>query len=79
MERASLTLRIRPETKQRLERLSRATSKPQCQIVEAAIQNYLDLNDWQVREIEQGLQEVEEGRLVSHEDILAKWEVRSMS
>lgn len=76
MERASLRLRIRPETKERLERLSLATRKPQSQIVETAIQNYLDLNEWQVREIERGLKEVEEGRLVSHEDLLAKWEVK---
>lgn len=74
MERTSVSLRIRPDTKERLERLSRAIRKPQSQIVEAAIQDYLDLNEWQVAEIERGLLEVEEGRLVSQEELLAKWE-----
>jgi predicted transcriptional regulator len=44
--------------------------------VEAAIENYLDLNEWQMKEIGKGFKEIEDGNLTPHEDILAYWEAK---
>jgi RHH-type rel operon transcriptional repressor/antitoxin RelB len=72
----SVNLRIQPTTKERLEHLARATKRSKSYLVEAAIENYLDLNEWQMKEIEQGLKEAEEGRLTPHADVLAHWEAK---
>jgi len=72
----SVNLRIQPTTEERLERLARATNRSKSYLVEAAIENYLALNEWQMKEIEQGFKEVEESRLTPHEDVLAHWEAR---
>jgi RHH-type transcriptional regulator, rel operon repressor / antitoxin RelB len=69
----SVNLRIQPATKERLERLARATKRSKSYLVEAAIENYLDLNEWQMKEIEKGLKEVEEGQLTPHDEVLAHW------
>jgi RHH-type transcriptional regulator, rel operon repressor / antitoxin RelB len=72
----SVSLRIQPATKERLERLARATNRSKAYLVEVAIENYLDLNEWQMKEIEKGLKEAGEGQLTPHEDILAHWEAK---
>jgi predicted transcriptional regulator len=72
----SVNLRIQPTTKERLEKLARTTKRSKSFLVETAIENYLDLNEWQMKEIEKGLEEIEEGRLTSHEDVLAHWETK---
>lgn len=77
MKATSVNLRIQPATKDRLERLARVTRRSKSYLVEAAIEQYLDQNEWQLREIEEGLKEIEEGRVVSHEELLKRWEAKS--
>ena len=72
----SVNLRILPTTKERLERLARATKRSKSYLVEAAIENYLDLNEWQMKEIENGVKEIDENRLTPHGDVLAYWEAK---
>lgn len=74
---SSVSLRIQPATKERLDRLARAMRRPKSDLVEAAIEQYLDLNEWQLKEIEQGLQEIKEGRVTPHAEVLAHWEAKS--
>jgi predicted transcriptional regulator len=53
--------------------------KPQSQLAETAIEQYLERSEWQLKEIEQGLKEIDEGRVISHEDLLQHWEGKSAS
>jgi predicted transcriptional regulator len=76
LRETSVNLRIQPATKERLERLARATKRSKSYLVETAIENYLDLNEWQMKEIEKGLKEVEEDKLTPHDDVLAHWEAK---
>jgi predicted transcriptional regulator len=41
-----------------------------------AIKQYVAREEWFIREVEQGVKSADEGRLVSHSDIKAKWEAR---
>lgn len=72
----SVNLRIQPATKERLERLAHAMRRPKSYLVEAAIEQYLELNEWQLKEIEQGLKEIEAGQVTPHTEVLAQWEAK---
>jgi len=63
--------------KQRIEHLAAATRRSKTFVIEEAITHYLELNEWQVNRILEGLNEVESGQTTPHETVLAKWESRA--
>ncbi|MBI3801032.1 MAG: ribbon-helix-helix protein, CopG family [Deltaproteobacteria bacterium] len=46
-----MTIRVDNKTKQRLEKLAEATARTKSFLVAEAIRSYLDLNEWQIKEI----------------------------
>ncbi|ABK98740.1 CopG family ribbon-helix-helix protein [Pelobacter propionicus] len=75
--RDTISLRLSPGTKQRIERLAKATRRSKTFVIEEAITNYLNLNEWQVQSILEGIKEVEAGETTPHDAVLAKWEARA--
>jgi len=69
MATAILTLRIPEETKARLDKLTQATRRSKSYLAEKAIARYLDLEAWQVGEIEQAIQEADQGDFASPSDL----------
>ena len=71
-----MTIRVDDDTKQRLEKLSKATARTKSFLAAEAIRCYLDLNEWQITEIETGLRDAEAGDFASDaevEAIFSKW------
>ena len=71
-----VTIRIDTEIRQRLERLSKATARTKSFLAAEAIRFYLDVNEWQIQEIEAGLNEADAGDFASEEEveaIFSKW------
>ncbi len=75
--RDTISLRLPAGTKQRIESLAQATRRSKTFVIEEAITNYLNLNEWQVASILEGLQEVQAGQTIPHETVLAKWEAKA--
>jgi len=71
--RAQLSLRIASSTKKRVEDLAQATRRSKSFVIEEAINQYLELNEWQIESIQRGLEDVKAERVISHEDILKEW------
>lgn len=73
---ASLTLRVKPETRSRLEKLAEVTQRSKSFVMEDALEQYLDLNEWQVRGIQEAVAEADSpaAEFVSHEQVLKHWE-----
>jgi predicted transcriptional regulator len=63
--------------KQRIEHLAAATRRSKTFVIEEALTYYLELNEWQIKSILEGLQEAEAGHTTSHEAVLAKWESKA--
>jgi predicted transcriptional regulator len=63
--------------KHRIDLLAKATRRSKTFVIEEAITNYLNLNEWQVQSILEGLKEVETGATTPHEAVLAKWEAKA--
>jgi RHH-type rel operon transcriptional repressor/antitoxin RelB len=71
----TLSIRIDTETKKRLDALARRSKRSKSFLAAEAIAAYVDAESWQLSEIEAGLADLDEGRVVSHEKV-SKW-VRS--
>lgn len=65
-----LTVRLNADLKCRLESLANRTKRSKSLLAAEAIAAYVDLNDWQIAEIEQGLEEADAGDVMS-DDALA--------
>ncbi|MFH0802208.1 MAG: ribbon-helix-helix protein, CopG family [bacterium] len=74
--KSSLSIRLEPEIKMRLDRIARATARTRSYLVADAIQEYLRVNEWQVEAVQEGIRQAESGHLISHEEIRKKWEAQ---
>ena len=68
---ATITVRLPRKLRDRLERLAEATARTRSWLAVDAIETYLDLQEWQVAEIEAGLREADAGDFASDEDVRA--------
>ena len=72
----TMTLRIDDELHSRLTKLAEVTDRTKAYVATQAIKSYLDLNEWQVSEIQAGVDEADAGQLADHEAIRRKWEAK---
>ena len=73
-EKELVSFRFHKNLKRKLARLSKATGRSQTFLAEEAIEQYCDLQSWQVKAINKGLKAADDGRFVPHEKIKKKWE-----
>jgi len=59
------------ELKDQLDKLAEATHRTKSYLAGEAIRKYLDLEAWQVGEIQQALKEADEGDFASADDVAA--------
>ena len=71
---ATISLRLSPSTKELLEKFARSVNRSQSYVVEDALKFYIDINEWQLQAIEEGIREADEGKLTSHEEVKSNWE-----
>ena len=75
---ATMTIRLEPALKQRLEHLAEATQRSKSFLAAQAIREFVDLNEWQVQEIRNALVEADNEEFASDDlvsDVLGKWGV----
>ena len=65
MESAVLTLRVDTKIKSKLDKLSEATKRSKSFLAAEAIERYLEVEAWQIKEIKQAIKEADAGDLVS--------------
>lgn len=68
----TLSIRIDPETKRRLDALSKRSKRSKSFLAAEAIAAYVESEEWQLGEIHAGISELESGQEVSHEEV-SKW------
>ena len=62
---AIVTVRIAAALKTKLEALARAAKRSKSYLAAEAIAAYVELNEWQISEIEAGIAELDAGEIVS--------------
>lgn len=71
METAILTLRVPQEIKDQLSKLAEATHRSQSFLGGEAIRRYIDLESWQIAEIQQAITEADAGDFATDAEINA--------
>ena len=70
----TLSFRVPPEAAARLDALAEATDRPRSWLLEQALDQYLDVQAWQVEHIAKGLADLEAGRVIDHDEVVATLE-----
>ena len=76
MRSTTFTVRVNPVAKKRLERLAKDTGRSRSFLAAEAINEYLDLNEWQVSGIKQAIASLDRGEGVPHQQVrdwIASW------
>jgi RHH-type rel operon transcriptional repressor/antitoxin RelB len=69
-----VTLRLDAATRKRLDKLAKATERSRAALAAEAVRQYVELNEWQIAAIQEGLREAEAGQFIDHARLKAKWE-----
>ncbi|MCC7310143.1 MAG: ribbon-helix-helix protein, CopG family [Sulfuritalea sp.] len=69
METTTLTLRVPIEMKERLDKLADATNRSKSYLAGEALRQYIDLEAWQIGEIQQALKEADANDFASDAEI----------
>jgi RHH-type transcriptional regulator, rel operon repressor / antitoxin RelB len=77
---STMTIRIDDEVKDRLDRLAESTQRSKSFLAAQAIAQFVEINEWQVAEIEAALGEADAGDFASDKDVAAvarKWKAHA--
>jgi predicted transcriptional regulator len=72
MAEGIFTVRISPEKQQQLDVLAQALDRSRNWVVSEAIDQYLDVQAWQIEQIQHGIEEADRGEFAPHEDVIAE-------
>ena len=76
----TLTIRLESELKDRLDDLANVTNRSKSFLAAEAIQEFVELNEWQLQEIKTALAEADAGDFASEKELrktLDKWGVNA--
>ena len=68
MESSVVTLRVSNKTKTKLNKLAEATQRSKSYLAAEAIERYLEVEAWQIKEIKQAVKEANIGDFVSDDE-----------
>ena len=74
----TMTIRLTPELKSRLDQLAEATHRSKSFLAAEAIREFIELNEWQIQEINEAIKEADAGDFSSNDEVKAvftKWGV----
>ncbi len=73
----TMTIRLDPELKNRLDQLAEATHRSKSFLAAEAIHDYVELNEWQIQEIKAALKEADAGDFADDQEVqdtFDKWD-----
>ncbi len=75
MSTTTFSIRLDEETKERIENLAKSTARSRAFLINEAVKEYLDINEWQIAEIKQAIEEADKpgAKFIDHEKIKSKW------
>jgi predicted transcriptional regulator len=77
---STMTLRIDAEIKKRLDRLADATQRSKSYLAAQAIREFVEHNEWQLREIKAGIKEANAGDFATDAEVAElarKWKLNA--
>ena len=69
-----VTLRLDPDVRKRLDKPAKATDRSRAALAAEAVRQYVELNEWQIAAIQDGVRDADNGRFIAHAQLKSKWE-----
>ena len=69
-----VTLRLDLAIRKRLDKLAKATERSRAALAADVVRQYVELNEWQIAAIHDGVREADKGQFIDHARLKAKWE-----
>ncbi len=76
MPSTTFTVRVETDVKKRLEKLAKSTGRSRSFLAAEALEEYLDVNEWQVEGIRKATASLDRGEGVPHDEVkrwIASW------
>ena len=67
------TIRISDSTLGRVDGIAKTLNRPRSWVINQAIERFLDYEEWYIREVTNGLDEVKRGEVASQEEVVDKF------
>ena len=79
MPKQNVTVRLDPETVERLDQMAKAMDRDRSWLMSHAIERYVEDEAWQVEEIRKAVEKVKSGnaKLIPHDEVFAKLEAKT--
>jgi RHH-type rel operon transcriptional repressor/antitoxin RelB len=71
---ALVTVRVKPDVAARLEKLAESMERSKSYLAAEAIEEYLEIHEWQVQAIQEGIAAADRGETISFDEIKKQWE-----
>ena len=71
-----MTIRLKTDLKQQLDRLAKVTSRSKSFLAAEALRDYIEIKEWQIREISDAIKEADDEDFASDEEVntvYSKW------
>jgi RHH-type rel operon transcriptional repressor/antitoxin RelB len=72
-----VTVRVKPELAVRLEKLAVSMDRSKSWLAAEAIEEYLDIHEWQIQAIKEGIDAADRGETINFEQIKKHWKKAS--
>ena len=69
-----VALRLDPDIRKRLDQLAKTTERSRSALAAEAVKQFVELNEWQIAAIHEGVKQADSGQFIDHEKLKAKWE-----
>lgn len=69
-----VTVRVKPDVAARLEKLAESMDRSKSYLAAEAIEEYLEIHEWQVQAIQEGIAAADRGETIGLEEIKKYWE-----
>ncbi len=71
-----ISVRVKPEIAERLKALSQIMHRSSSFLAAEALEEYLEIHEWQIQAIQEGLNAVDREEVIDFESVKKKWEKR---
>ena len=69
-----VTLRLDARTRKRLDQIAKTMRRSRAALAAEAVRQFVELNEWQIAAIHEGVKQADSGQFIDHEKLKAKWE-----
>ena len=76
MEKQTISFRLDAEKVSDLDTLAKALGRDRSYLLNEAVRSYLEVQQWQIEQIDKALEQADAGKLIDHSDVrkmAAKW------